>query len=429
MSSSEHEIGIECFFTSEPGIGGKLKQKAEDFIVEELSIPPAKVENGEYTIALVRARNWETNRLVRQLARSLRISRKRIGFAGTKDKRAISTQLLSFHIPNEKVTDLKISEVEILNLWSSNKGLELGNLLGNKFKIRVTSIESSARQTKKTVESIRKRILDFGGFPNFFGVQRFGGIRPITHIIGKYIIYGKFKEAVLAYVANPIEGEDEEAYEARRVLSQTEDYAEALKRYPDKLSFEKALLNHLVQNPNDYVGALKKLPKNLLMMFVHAYQAYLFNKILSRRLMNDLPINEPIIGDLILPIDKNRLPNHDVWIPVTMDNLSKIRTKVKEGKAFVSGLIFGSNSEFAKGMQGEIEQDIIRAEEITPKNFIIPKIPEISSKGNRRELLAPLKKLDYKSSRNSVVFEFQLPKGCYATCLLREFMKSNMQNY
>src|SRR5207245_9954776 len=79
-----------------PGLGGNLKATADDFVVEEISSPPPPAIDGSYTITTLRVRNWETNRLVRELARGLHISRRRIGFAGTNDKRALTTQLFSF---------------------------------------------------------------------------------------------------------------------------------------------------------------------------------------------------------------------------------------------------------------------------------------------------------------------------------------------
>src|SRR5437867_8629902 len=107
----ERDVGIVGYLTSTPGLGGTLKAIAEDFVVEEISSPPATAVDGRYTIASLRVRNWETNRLVRELARALHISRRRIGFAGTKDKRALTTQLFSFeNVPPEAIKALRSEE-------------------------------------------------------------------------------------------------------------------------------------------------------------------------------------------------------------------------------------------------------------------------------------------------------------------------------
>src|SRR3970040_109995 len=85
----EPDVGIEGYLTSTVGVGGLLKASPDDFVVEEISQPPLPSADGAYTIATIRVREWETNRLVRQLARSLHISRPRIGCAGAKAKPAV----------------------------------------------------------------------------------------------------------------------------------------------------------------------------------------------------------------------------------------------------------------------------------------------------------------------------------------------------
>lgn len=417
----EKQIGIETFLTKNPGIGGKLRVNVEDFIVDEISINPKK-QNGEYTIAQIRARNWETFKLVNEISKRLKISRNRISFAGTKDKRAITTQLISIKDKLNNVKQIDIPDVEISNLYSSNKKIEIGYLIGNKFNIIIREIEKDGREVKEIVESIGNQIISTGGFPNFFGVQRFGTLRPISHIVGENIINENFKEAVFTYIANPMKTEDVEVYNARKFLEETLDFREALKIYPKYLNFERAMINHLINNSKDYIGALSKLPKNLRLMFIHAYQSYLFNKIISERMKKGLPINEPIIGDICLPIEKNGIINRKTRIEVNESNYLKVKKKLKEGKAVVSGILFGYKSDFAKGMQGEIERKIIEHEGIKGEDFIIPKIQELSSKGTRREILAPLRKIDWKVNKD-VKLEFELKKGSYATSLLREFMK------
>src|SRR5256712_12706307 len=127
----ERDVGLDGYLTSTPGLGGTLKATAEDFVVEEISSPPATGIDGRYTIASLRARNWETNRLVRELARALHIGRRRIGFAGTKDKRALTTHSLSFeNVPPEAIKALRRKDIEALDIFRSDLPLELEALLG-----------------------------------------------------------------------------------------------------------------------------------------------------------------------------------------------------------------------------------------------------------------------------------------------------------
>ncbi len=421
----ERDLGIQGYLTTTPGVGGTIKASAEDFVVEEVSSDLAPTADGRFTIARVRVREWETNRLVRQLARSLHISRRRIGFAGTKDKRALTTQLLSFEgIPPESLRALRIKDVEILDTFTSARGLEIGDLVGNAFRVVVRGLALPEGAAAKAVQTTTTELESFRGFPNFFGVQRFGSVRPVTHDVGRHLVRSEFQEAVETYVANPIEGEDPESYEVREALAQSGDVKGALLAYPRAYTFEKAILNELAAHPDDYVAALRVLPLNLLIMFVHAYQSFLYNRMLSERMRQGLPIHEPVEGDLVLPADRRGLPDRERTIEVTADNLARVTARCHEGKAWVSAILFGSETRFADGAMGEIERAAVAAEGLSPEDFIIPEIPRISSRGTRREILAPLRSLEASVEGDSLRVSVELTRGAYATCLLREYMKT-----
>ena len=431
---SEKIIGINTFFSSFPGVGGKLRYKPEDFTVKEISNDPKQKEKGRFGIAEVTAVYWETNNLVREFSNQLHISRKRINFAGTKDKRAKTTRLMSFHnVSSNKLKEINIKDVKIENIYESDHPVKIGNLVGNNFSIIVRNIKKNVDIIE--VEQVGKFIENIGGFPNFFGIQRFGVVRPNTHIVGKHLVNGDLEKAVMSYVANPIEGEDEEVFLLRKNLQENYDFAEALKTYPDVLNFEKAILNKLVVDPKDYVAALKELPANLLTMFIYAYQSYLFNKILSERIIKKMPINEAIIGDIIHPVRNGIIEDKNIF--VTTQNIDKVNKQANRGKAVVSGVLFGSDSVFSKGEMGEIEERIVDSEKIDPRDFIIPDLPFISSSGLRRSLRAPVNNLkigliadEYNLNTNALKLDFDLKKGCYATSLLREFMKADaIRNY
>lgn len=415
-------IGIECSATSTEGTGGVLKIRPEDFVVEEISDPPS--EGDRYTAARVKAKNWETNRLVRQMARELRISRRKVSFAGTKDKRAVTTQLMTFDAPLETVQRLRMQDVELSGLYRTNRKVQIGDLIGNRFQVIVRELECNDEDARRRINATHQSLNALGGFSNFFGEQRFGTVRAITHLVGKAIIRKDFEKAVMLYLGNPIEGEGQDAFEARKLLEETRDMTLALRTFPKHLTFERAIINHLVQHPGDYSGALGVLPHNLQMMLVHAYQAYLFNRALSARMRAHYPINTPLEGDIVLPVDKKGLPDAERWIPVSKDNIELMTARCREGKGFVSGVLFGWQSHISESVQSEIEQRIIEEEGVEQKDFMIQEMRRMSSKGSRRALLAQFWEFSYSVEGGAAQFRFALPKGSYATVLLREFMKS-----
>lgn len=420
---------MEVYLTSAPGVGGKLRFFPEDFVVEEMSLPPPKVVGGDYVALRARMRNWETNRLIRELARSIGISRHRIQFAGTKDKRGVKVQFFTILASLEQVGRISLGDFEVLEAYTTDRPLELGNLMGNRFEIRLRG--ALGEGLPQALAAVTDGLASEGGFPNFFGIQRFGALRPVTHVVGERMVRGDIEGAVMAYLGRPMEAESDEVRPARARLEKDRDFSAAVDYFPRHLSFERSLIHHLHLHPGDWAGALRELPLNLLMMFVHAYQSVLFNRILSRRIRDGLPLREPVTGDIVLPVDDKGRPDHDHYIQVEAHNLQRIQDKARAGKAFVSGVLFGSETSFAGGPMGEIERAVVENEGLQPRDFVIPDLPEVSSKGTRRELLVRLEPGEPKIAHEegSVMFKFSLPRGCYATALLREYIKGEALDY
>ena len=426
--TDEADIGMRYYLTSTEGTGGRLKSTAQDFIVTEISDRPAEKE-GRFTIADVTSTNWETNRLVRLLSRSLNISREKIGFAGTKDKRAVTTQLMSFECPMDRLEKVQLKDLKFDNIYTSNRAIRIGDLLGNRFDIKVRDITADMKNVPEIIEETAETIRRTGGFPNYFGVQRFGVTRPITHLVGEAIVRGDLKKAVVIYLSYPSINEGEEIQGIRNRLAHGEDYSSVIPDMPKTMGFEKIMAEHLSKHPDDYRGAIAEMPSNLQMMFTHAYQSYLFNMMLSDRMEHDLPLNEPVIGDVVIPLDSNKNPMHDNPIVTTKKNIDLVMKQVRTGRAFISITLFGSDSVLSEGEMGEIERKIIDKERINEKDFMVIGLPHCTSKGTRREILCPVNDLRSEFEEDHYSVKFSLTKGNYATCLMREFMKSDMTDY
>jgi tRNA pseudouridine13 synthase len=421
--TAEADIGMRFYLTDVDGSGGKLKVSAEDFVVREISSYPEPSDDGKYCIADVTVTNWETNRLVRVLSRTIGMSRERIGFAGTKDKRAVTTRLMSFECTPEQLASVDLKDVVISNVYRARRGIRIGDLRGNSFVIRVRDCDPVPGNIKRIEDIVSKT----GGFPNYFGVQRFGSARPVTHIVGERIVRGDLEGAVRAYLSQPSEFESEDTSEARRMLA--EDPERAIPMMPKTMSFEKVIAEHLIKRPGDHAGAISALPPNLQMMFVHAYQSYLFNLVLSERMRLGLPLNEPVAGDVVIPVDADGNPVHERPTVVTDRNIDLVARQVVRGRAYVTATLYGSESTIQDGLMGGIESSVIENEGITNADFVVTGLPHCSSKGSRREMICPVDGLSYTVGDNDYEMRFSLTKGNYATCLMREFMKSDMSQY
>ncbi|MDP2767694.1 MAG: tRNA pseudouridine(13) synthase TruD, partial [Candidatus Methanoperedens sp.] len=156
---SDNTIGISLYYTRNPGLGGRIRQQIEDFVVEELT-NRVETTNGKYLIVELTKKNWDIHHLVRDLARILRISQNRFGWAGTKDKRAITKQKISvWDMGEEDIGRVRLRDVELKAIGRSNKKISLGDLWGNRFKIAVRNIELSQEETLVRVKTITQELL------------------------------------------------------------------------------------------------------------------------------------------------------------------------------------------------------------------------------------------------------------------------------
>jgi tRNA pseudouridine13 synthase len=429
VPTGEEEVGILGFMTATPGVGGKLKADAEDFVVEEESLPPPEVEGGSIAAATIRLRNWETNRFVRQMSRRLRISSRRVRFAGVKDKRAVTTQLMTVEASPEDLSSLRMPDVEVLSAYATDRHVSLGDLVANRFRISVTRLDVDDDEARRRVGAIMGEVGDAGGLPNYYGPQRFGVSRPVSHLVGRELVRGDVEAASWTYLTHEGAGEDEACRLARRTLWEGGDVREAMRQYPENLGHERTMLDHLLHNPGDHEGALRRLPFNLQLMFVHAYQGLVFNRVLSERMRRGLPIDRPVEGDVVLPRDEHGNPIHDRWVHVSDRNLAKVERQVARGRALVSGIVPGTDSPVAGGEMGEIERRAMEEMGIAPGAFRIVGLTELTSPGIRRELAITGLDPTWDVVDGRATLSFRLMKGCYATAVMRELMKAPLMSY
>ncbi len=439
----EHDLGMEVYATQSEGIGGKTRFLLDDFVVEELlvngtlaQVNPPNEEwtpsgEGQNLICVMVKRRWDTFLAVKEVAKHLHISQKRVRFAGIKDTKALTAQHISLqNVEPSDVLGLQIRDISVFPGWFSHERMYSELIKGNRFHITIRNIDKPVSVIKKTTQSVTKQIQKLGGVPNFFGHQRFGTTRPNTHLIGKYLTRNNPKKAALEFLASPSVHEHTEARQARQQLQDTMNFEEALEKFPWFLRYERSMLSYLTKNPTDFVGAFRELPRRLRKLFVQAYQSYLFNKFLSERIRQGMPLDEPQMGDYAIWRDKNGLPT-DKHEQVNKINIKMVKQFMKEGKMAIALPLVGPSQPISKGVQGEIEQKILETEDVSPDAFKIPLMPEATAEGKVRAVLNPVWNLVQEEiaedkeneGKQMLKLAFNLNRGSYATVVLREFMK------
>jgi tRNA pseudouridine13 synthase len=419
----EQELGLRAYLTPTPGIGGRLRAEPEDFRVIETGHGPKPTEGGAYAAARVELRNWETNRFAMQAAKALGIHRESVAFAGMKDKRAVTEQWFTFKCPVPALAALdRLQDVRVLESYATRKAHFAGAHEGNRFVLRVRD----SNRDRAAVEEAARIIAAESGVPNFFGPQRFGGsFRPMTHKVGRAIVEGDLEEAVRLYVGAPVATESPEAQAARRVYDETRDPEAALAIYPDRLDPEREMLRRLANRPGDWRHSLAAHPQNLLQLFVHAHQSYVFNEVLSARVAAGLGLRTAHVGDRVMGVDEDGTKTHRV----TAANQARVQNELDRGRATLTAPLVGLSHEEAEGDIGELESQVLLRLEVDPQDFRVRELPEVASEGRRRGILQPVRDLIVEWVEDDPVFAFTLGKGSYATVVLREFMKAPVADY
>lgn len=436
----EKEIGIDLYSTTTSGVSGVLRYRPEDFVVKEISNYPYEEndvidKNRKYLMTEVTKVNWDTNHFLKAYSGALGISHKRITYAGTKDKKAVTVQKMSFYdVSKEQIENAHLKDVSVRVLGRSQQPIGLGDLEGNEFELIIRGIEMSEAEAEEAAGKTTAEIINAGGVPNFFGIQRFGSKRPLTHKVGADILEGDLEKAIMRYVSEVYSDEPEETKAVRNYIAETMDLKGGVLKFPDHLGHEKALLNHLIARPGDFKGAFMVLPKNLYTMFIHAYQSWLFNRIICERLRSGLSLNQAVVGDIVCYRSKDKTPDPSRLEKVDEDNIDGINSLLKRKRAFITAPLFGSETPLASGIPGEIERRLIEETGFTAENFKSPAFPEVASRGLRKEILLEVEPAvtvaadDLLEGKSKLTVTFKLPKGSYATTVLREYMKTNPLN-
>ena len=311
---SLEQIGILNFKSY--NLKGKLFEREEDFKVQEIEedgtvlklereekseIPK---EKKDYLLFTLVKRGISTPEAIKLIARNLHISFKRIAYNGNKDKRALTSQRISiFKLDAEKL-NIENERIFFRDITYSNEPCKIGKLYGNHFTVTVKKLENTVQQLQEIAEDV------VNGIPNFYGPQRFGASSlniEISRNIIKRDFESAFYDLVLKERAESKLNQQKRA-ELRDIFSpylegkeiNLEKAREILSSLPGFMYFERDSLQYLLQHKNDYIGAIRMMPKYIRLLIIQAYQYYIFNRTLSKLLedkeVNELESNIPTVG-------------------------------------------------------------------------------------------------------------------------------------
>jgi tRNA pseudouridine13 synthase len=407
----DKSIGMTVYATPYEGIGGRLRAVLEDFLVEEVlddiifkHISEQPKKQGSYVLYSLTKRGLDTLHAVRIVEKSFGA---RVNYLGIKDANAITTQYITIAAEAERDRIRLPDRLTLKKLGYLPYPLSRRHLVGNRFHIRIRDVEKEEK-----LPHIIDTVVD-KGVPNYFGYQRFGSRRPVTHLIGRALVKRRFDEAVNILLTYTTNEEKDDIQQARRILS--EDHLKAdLEDLPLTLDLERQVLRSLKAKPNDYINAIRSIPLRVRRLFVNAYQSYMFNRTLSAAIEDDADLSSIYRSDLYAEVRG-----------VRMLGVKRAEEKMIKSKEVVLLCpLVGYN--FKKedfGRLGLYASKVLLEEEVSPRSFYIDEMPELSVGGDIRAATILLTELHIEVSEEVLLLKTILGKGCYITSLLREVMK------
>jgi len=384
----DSQIGILVYSTKFPGIGGKIRIEPEDFQVSELISEKSKKSISDqhgYAVYKLKKKKIDTNHALSGIFRQKGIRLKSLGL---KDASAVTEQFVCSGNKGKPIENFSSDKYSLEHLGFVKKPLSKKDMIGNHFKLKISDCQNK-------LESFT----EYHKILNFYGYQRFGSKRPVTHLIGKSILQQDFEKTVDLILSFTSSYDSKENTEIRQKLSDKANYQQYFDQVPVQMDIERIVLKEMIEH-GEPIRAIRAIPVSLRRFYIQAYQSFIFNQSLSAAFLDGEDLFEAQTGD------------------VCFDHNSIIGKYVK-GMDQNLALPFVGYSYYKKTRFDFQISKILQQEEISPKDFFIKEMQEASSEGGFRQ--AAIHCSDYSAHDN--VVEFSLSRGSFATILLREIMK------
>lgn len=393
------------FATAEiPPCRGLLKSLNEDFCVEEIPLYPFSGK-GDHTLVLIEKSGISTFEAVKRLAGAVMFPERDVGLAGLKDARGVTRQWLSFeHIHPEKFSALEIPKLRVLETVRHGNKLKRGHLRGNRFVITLREVNPADLPHARAVLDVLAR----RGVPNWYDAQRFGR-RLDTARLGLALVKGDWSQYFAILLGEPDEVREPRTAAARKAYDDGKP-DEALGLWPANANAERmALKAVLADGPGE--RALRAVSHKLKLLHVSAAQSLLFNRCLERRFES---------YDRVFSGDVCQKENGACFV---VEDAGAEQPRVERHEISPTGPIFGHSMLRAQGEPGALEAAVLAEAGLTEQAFDIGH--GLSQKGDRRPYRFAASELSmaFDVVAQTLTLKFALPKGCYATVLVREITK------
>jgi len=384
----DSDIGISLYTTKSVGTGGSIKKSNDDFKVKELlsekALKTISNDNG-FSVYSLQKNGIDTSHALRDVEKRFGLVLKSLGL---KDANAVTEQYAFSKRISKSFETIQGKNYTLKRLGFVKKPFSKKDMIGNHFEIKINNSS--------------KRISEFNEYEkilNFFGYQRFGSKRPITHLVGKAIIQKNYQAALDLLLNYSSEYDTKENNANRKIIAQRTTELSIIDKIPKSMDIEIALLKKLSET-KDLQVVIRSIPLQMRRFYIQAYQSYIYNKTLSLSFDYGEELFSPKDGDVCF--DRNYI-------------LGKFQNDPSQRLA----IPLVGHSYFKKTRFDFYIQKILEEEEVSLNDFFIKDFQEISVEGGFRN--AAIQCNDFETNDN--VVKFNLSRGSYATIVLREILK------
>lgn len=405
-----------------PALGGVIKERPEDFFVEEIPLGEPS-GSGEYLHICLEKIGMSTTETVDLLSEHFGVARGDISYAGMKDKQAVTRQTLSVHGPMldpRKAETMRDKRVRVMWVDRHDEPLKRGKLAGNRFAVKVRGVEATAAvRAHKALAELARR-----GVPNRFGVQRFGA-RGNNHEVGRRLLLRDL-EGAIEHIVSPYEGGEHLADHRARELFALGDVRGACKAMPRRSRAERRVLEALSDGvePEEALDWIDETQRRFWMSSV---QSAVFNHVLEERVGNQT-FDTLVEGDRALRHTRDRSGREPVPVDAELLADPSLDARLASFELSASGPMWGPGMARASGAVEEAEVRALGALGLTLGD--LERYDAIHGddliRGSRRELRVPVTEATVEGGVDEhgayVLCAFALPSGAFATVVMDEIM-------
>lgn len=381
----------------------RIKSEPQDFRVRELlDFEPAP--QGEFHVHLLKKEKLSTHEALSAIVQEANVDRAAIAYAGMKDRQAVTEQYISIA---GRPVELKLAQLTLTPIGRTAQPIHSRMSRGNEFTIVVRDLlPVEATRVRRDLPSVLRT-----GFPNYFDDQRFGCLRHGQGFVMLHVLHGEYERALHDLIASPSQVAITGDVKLKRALSHNWGDWETCQRVARGPVY-RPVFEHLIAHPGDFRGALVTLPTRTKLIHSYAYQSFLWNRAVSRMLKPVIPVVQRLKIDTLAG-----------WLMAWR----YLDREIEDKLAVMATPLYAPDGEaggepFRRGMVAEMENAGIRRED-----FLQHELPGMVWKSEQRPVLIKPEGMaleamapdEQNEGRVKVRLRFSLPRGCYATMLLK----------